>query len=101
MLNFKVELSMYWTGVTVHENPPNRTVELGVNPEPRRVMVVSLEPTATSVGSIEVSTGAGASTVNVTATVAGVPAAGASITDPLYVPGLRPAGLTETLTDVP
>src|SRR5260221_5427393 len=101
MLNFKVELSMYWTGVTVHENSPNRIVELGVNPEPCSVIVVSSEPMATSVGSIDVSTGAGASTLSVTATVAGVPAAGGRITTPLYVPGLRLAVFTEMLTDVP
>src|SRR5260370_35521340 len=101
MLNFKVELSMYWTGVTVHEYPPNRIVELGVNPEPCSVIVVSSEPIGTSVGSIDVNIGAGASTVSVTATVAGVPEAGARITDPLYIPGLRLAVFTEILSHVP
>src|SRR5258706_11558768 len=52
-------------------------------------------------GSTDVRTGAGARTLSVTSTNAGVPVGGVRLTDPVYVFGASPEELTETDTAAP
>src|ERR1700682_1903900 len=96
MLNFSVDASTNCTGVVSHGTPSTCSVELLVNPDPCTTMSRSSDPIGTSAGSTDVTTGAGARTVNVTSIAAEVAACGVRLTEALYVSGPRPAGFTET-----
>jgi len=83
MSKVRVEVLTNWIGVVVQPSPSRRAEVFAVNPEPFRVMMVSLEPAVMKDGLSEVNTGAGANTTNVTATVAGVPEEGVTVSVPL------------------
>src|SRR5260370_15202383 len=82
---------MNCTGVISQFTPSICTRVSFVNPDPRLVMGVSSDPTGTTVGSINVSTGAGERIVKAIWTVAELPRGGANATEPLDWPRTSPA----------